>query len=294
MKIGTQTAILDKAFGPNKALDIIKKVGFESVDYSLMREELVDMSYGDLKKHFSTIKNHADQLDLPIVQTHTPFYNYNTMLARYDEIIEIQKKALMATAYLGAKYAIVHPLMPPERIYDQDYDRTKELNMKYYSALIPSLKEHDIFIAVENMFAVDPYIREICPTTCTTAEEMVDYIDSLGERFVACLDVGHANLIHQEGYEHVNQEHMIKTLGHRLQTLHLHDNDGKSDQHFPPYMGTIDWDLVMRSLKEINYPGVLMLECDILIKQMYPEFMEMGKEVYYAAVKRLADISKKY
>jgi sugar phosphate isomerase/epimerase len=44
--------------------------------------------------------------------------------------------------------------------------------------------------------------------------------------------------------------------------LHVHDNDGVKDWHWPPGYGNIDWSKVIRSLKKVNYKGVFMTEID--------------------------------
>ena len=68
------------------------------------------------------------------------------------------------------------------------------------------------------------------------------------------LDVGHCNLHGKDPAA------MIRHFGHRLHHLHLHDNDGRSDLHLPPGVGTIDWASVIRALKEVGYDGTITLE----------------------------------
>ena len=43
-------------------------------------------------------------------------------------------------------------------------------------------------------------------------------------------------------------------------TTHVHDNDGRHDDHLIPYAGTIDWDAAMMETQKIGYDGVLMFE----------------------------------
>lgn len=42
--------------------------------------------------------------------------------------------------------------------------------------------------------------------------------------------------------------------------LHLHDNYGTRDDHSMPYFGTIDWDEIMRALRDIGYEGTFNYE----------------------------------
>jgi len=41
----------------------------------------------------------------------------------------------------------------------------------------------------------------------------------------------------------------VEALGPRIRHLHLHDNDGSSDQHYATGEGTIDWPLLLAALR---------------------------------------------
>ena len=69
-----------------------------------------------------------------------------------------------------------------------------------------------------------------------------------------CWDVGHANLGKFDQYENMT------VLGSRLKVLHLHDNYGTKDDHSLPFLGTVDWDGVMRALRDIHYEGTFNYE----------------------------------
>ena len=75
---------------------------------------------------------------------------------------------------------------------------------------------------------------------------------------VACLDLGHAEM-RGSGDGAVQ---MIHTLGHRLQALHIHDNDRWHDSHQIPFSMDIDFEAILKALKKINYQGYFTLEAD--------------------------------
>ena len=52
----------------------------------------------------------------------------------------------------------------------------------------------------------------------------------------------------------------MRLLGDRLKVLHVHDNDGKNDQHRAPFTGTIDWEDFTSALAETGFRGVMSLE----------------------------------
>jgi sugar phosphate isomerase/epimerase len=67
------------------------------------------------------------------------------------------------------------------------------------------------------------------------------------------LDTGHAHIAG-------DLSGLVNLAGRRLQSLHLHDNDGHGDQHLVPGEGTIDWVPFLRELRASGYEGPLMLE----------------------------------
>ena len=70
------------------------------------------------------------------------------------------------------------------------------------------------------------------------------------------IDVGHC----WEGGEDPAQA--IKEAGEYLFGLHIHDNHGKSDEHLVLGEGTINWEELIKSLRNnVPYEGVFMMEC---------------------------------
>ena len=70
-----------------------------------------------------------------------------------------------------------------------------------------------------------------------------------------CLDTGHLHLFDKD------QRNFILKAGKRLKALHIADNQGFEDQHMMPYgRGNIDFDEVVRALREIHYEGLFNLE----------------------------------
>ena len=53
----------------------------------------------------------------------------------------------------------------------------------------------------------------------------------------------------------------IRAAGSRLKALHIADNDTSGDQHLLPFgCGTVDWQDVMRGLREVGYSGLFNFE----------------------------------
>ena len=67
---------------------------------------------------------------------------------------------------------------------------------------------------------------------------------------------------------------LIKTLGKRLYTTHIHDNTQNDDSHLPPYDGTTDWETDMNALRSIGYAGPLTMEVVYPTNEGAVEFMK--------------------
>ena len=69
-----------------------------------------------------------------------------------------------------------------------------------------------------------------------------------------CLDTGHLNLLR------IDCRKYIPILGKRIKVLHIHDNDGITDQHKAPYTGTFNWKAFCEELAKIDYDGDIGFE----------------------------------
>jgi sugar phosphate isomerase/epimerase len=86
-------------------------------------------------------------------------------------------------------------------------------------------------------------------------EQYRTIIDNLNSPMVkAILDTGHVNL------KRMPMERLIKRLGHRLGSLHIHDNQGDDDWHLPLGQGSINFKLIFKALEGIRFNGTVILE----------------------------------
>ncbi len=125
---------------------------------------------------------------------------------------------------------------------------------------------------------------------------MIDFIDTLnhmhGPHFAACLDTGHA-MISGSGCTH-----MLKALGHRNRTLHIHDNNGLADMHQAPGRGKIHWRQFAEALGEVGYTGTFNFESDTFFaeyvnRDIYNKnVMKAAASMLYAIGRSLADIAE--
>jgi sugar phosphate isomerase/epimerase len=96
---------------------------------------------------------------------------------------------------------------------------------------------------------------EVIPNPLSSAAALVRLIEETldGVDVGVCLDYGHAHLMG-------DLAEAIETLSGHLWTTHVHDNNGKRDDHLVPFSGSINWELAMMETQKIGYDGVMMFE----------------------------------
>ena len=87
-----------------------------------------------------------------------------------------------------------------------------------YFDLLPFAKECGVKIATENMWNWDTEKDQSSFAACATSASFNEHLDIVNDDFfVACLDIGHAEM-RGSGEGAAN---MIRALGNRLQALHI-------------------------------------------------------------------------
>ena len=252
MKISTEIDSIALQIGEEKAVELVAKTGFDAWDFSLfqMCEKqngvLVPTNHPPAQKDYLAFARKLKQIGLDnginCNQGHAPFPS-NPKSADY------LKRAIECVAEAGGNICIIHPMN----------DGTPEENAEMYFELLPFAKEHGVKIATENMWNWNSEKDESCFAACATPESFNAHLDAVNDDFfVACLDIGHAEM---RGVG-TSAEEMILALGNRLQALHIHDNDKWHDSHQIPFSMNIDFVRVVKALKKIGYNGYFTLEAD--------------------------------
>jgi len=108
----------------------------------------------------------------------------------------------------------------------------------------------DVYVGVENMPSGGSALIESCDEALMFIEE----VHAL-ERIGLTLDVGHSNTV--GAYEARNY---LLRAGDHLFHLHIHDNNGKKDEHLAVGSGTINWASIMPLIKRLKLLGGLSIE----------------------------------
>ena len=148
--------------------------------------------------------------------------------------VELVRNRIDMTAALGGDVVILHtgePAAGGGTLFWRSLRRSLD-------ALQPSAASRGVRLAIEN--GPWPVIRALL------AEYPPDYVG-------LCYDSGHGN-IGQAGLDELD------AVKERLLSVHLHDNDGRTDQHKPPFTGTVDWTRLAGVLAGSGYRKCLSFE----------------------------------
>ena len=286
MKISTEIASIARVVGEEKAVEYCAKAGFDAWDFSMFSMCRYDwekkcllpndhpLAGSDYLKFARKLKQIGLDNGIVCNQSHAPFPTY------CDEVRSYYKRAIECTAEAGGEICVIHP----------DNYKSAEENAEIYMELLPFAKECNVRIATENMWAWDNEKNQATFSACATPEDFNAHLDAVNdEYFTACLDIGHAEM---KGIG-TSAVEMIKALGNRLSALHIHDNDRWHDSHQIPFSMNVDFDEIVKALKEVNYKGYFTLEAEQYMNAFTKENALDGVKNLQKAVRKLADMFEK-
>ena len=114
--------------------------------------------------------------------------------------------------------------------------------------LAPAAEAAGVKLALENSLRLTYLAR--------TVDELADFVGQYDHPAVGvCFDVAHAHI-------HDGVQVALDALRPYVVTMHLHDNDGRHDQHFIPGRGTLDWAAFVPQIA--SCPRLLHLETEAI------------------------------
>lgn len=153
-----------------------------------------------------------------------------------DEI----KRALEIADVVPFRYLIQHL-----GVSGQEYDPRR------VDSAFSSLEEIKVFAAQRGV----EVLLENTPNALSSAAHLNSFLAQTHLNLNYCFDIGHAHLL-----QAIDDE--FELMKERIRSTHLHDNDGREDQHLFPGQGTIDWPHAMQLLtsRPQQYPLLLELK----------------------------------
>lgn len=250
MKLGSDLWVLYPKLGLEKTLELFEEMGLEYFEYPY--EMFKDAE--DVGRRIAEAREAAGSYKLVPYQLHAEYGDVNFELSAPDPSVRRRalnrlKRWVEYASQLEVEVLVVHAAFPRPSLaarYDEVIRRVVKLNLRYAKALARAGEKEGVTIALEN--CVEPWF-------CSSPLDLLYLVEEVGsERFKVCVDTGHFNV------NSIDPAEAIEKLSGHIAATHIHDNDGKRDQHLPPLSGCIDWRRVVTAFEAAGYGGPLIYE----------------------------------
>lgn len=201
---------------------------------------------------------------------------YWVSFSEYERLagVALVKNRIAMAARLESDVIILHLPREPEDATERTafWAQTRTS----LDTLAPYARKHQVRIALENL-PDDNYL--------TIEKVLANYpSDFIG----ICYDSGHGNIC-GDGLA------FLERFKHRLLAIHLHDNDGKGDQHLLPFTGTVDWERLTQLIATSGYRKCVSLESTIHHTGITSEytFLEQAFNAGRTLTRMIEDVRRK-
>ena len=250
MRIGTSHGTYAYAGEVEAIYARMRAHGYTAADHNLSdTNELWYNDMAELERMCDRVRKAAEANDMRISQIHGPWPTDDTTPENREQIREWMRRAVYACARMGSRHMVLHPVMPYGWGKEDDADFAERCTVELLTALIPECERDGVIVCLENMPMKAHRISRI-PMIARAVEQVNSPYVGI------CLDTGHCNVFGDDLGE------MVRACGKKLRVLHVHDNNGQSDQHLVPFFGTANWRSFTDALRETGYDGVMSMECN--------------------------------
>ena len=248
---GIDTWMLE-ALPLEKAVRALDDAGIECLEYAYECFGRFEKE-GTMLEKIRVLLDESSTCKIEPSQMHAPYGELDVQLASDDDPVRSQaidraRHWLEYANMLGVAVMVFHTAWNPERdgpsIAGQ-ISHARDDNLRAFKVIGQIATDVGVRVAVENRLE---------GTYGSKPADLLEIIGVNTDALGVCLDTGHANV---NGLS--CDQFMQEVNGHLIAT-HIHDNDGRSDQHLLPFMGNINWASFVRSLDLISYSGPLILE----------------------------------
>lgn len=227
----------------------IAKAGFRYIDLSFYTIDKKNSPFlsEDWEDYVNELIALADELGIKYVQAHLPGFNPLDE-EKFEDYCRLTIRSIEVCGRLGIENAVFHvgwkAGISKEEFFYKNHQAMKPL--------FPAMEKNNVNVLVENSSK-----SNMCGMYYLfTGKEIREFIDYVGHPLVkACWDTGHANM---DDYQYEN----IMDLGDYLHAIHVHDNNGRDDEHIAPFQGTLNMDELVNALIDSGYKGYFTFEAD--------------------------------
>jgi len=187
---------------------------------------------------------------------HAPFADVNIASPVYSfrrVVLKRLKRSMRLASQLGAAFWVFHPGLKTGVSHFYPGEDWK-LNLRSIRELLDEANRNGLKITIENTPEPFPFILK-------SVNDFTRFYEDLGDADLGLtLDIGHANV---NGQIH----DFIERFSERLVHVHASDNKGNFDSHLGIGEGNIEWTKVAKSLKRIEYQGIIIVESEEKVEQ---------------------------
>lgn len=187
---------------------------------------------------------------------------------------DLQLRAIEGCGALSIPWMVFH-IVGHEVTDDSVYG----MNIEYFRSLLDTAHKYNVGIAIENIWPIQEY------SPLSRTENLIRLVDMIDDPLIGiCWDTGHGNLIGRRPSDQPEREtsldasgdpyRQLTAVGKRLKALHINDNDGLGNNHIEPFEGCIDWNRVMRALKDIGYEHSFTFEANFSCRRLPEELVD--------------------
>lgn len=218
-----------------KEIEWIGKNGFDFVDLFLEEDAAVPEKI-DINKTKKILQKYGLE-----VTGHTAWYLAigSPIKSVRDNCVKEAERYFKIFKKLGVKYITLHGNWPSGMFSDDE-----GINFQVYTLkkLVKIAKKYKLKIMYESIDTKRDNLKNV--------EKILKKVPGLYFH----MDIGHVNLFGRTPISFIKKFH--KKLVH----IHLHDNNGKKDEHKSMGKGNIDFKKIVKELKKVNYDKTITLE----------------------------------
>lgn len=216
-------------------IEWISRNGFDFIDLTIEPLKAYDFDVHSVKKALKDYK-------LDVIGHTNPFLPFILPIKSIRETcVEEFRKYMDIFVQLGVDKVNIHPSYHAPSYTNKD---KIEANINFLKQVKEICESRDVTLMLENF--VTPFDNP------ETFSRIVEEIPGLKIH----LDVGHCNINQKENLT----EDFFKEFGEDIVHVHFSDNKGKKDDHLPLGCGSIDWEEIVRTVKEYGFDGTITLE----------------------------------
>jgi sugar phosphate isomerase/epimerase len=227
-----------------REIEEIGEIGFDYVELTMDPPEATPQKIL-VQKH--SIQEALHRYGMGIMG-HLPTFVWTSDLYESLRKASLQEnfEALEAAAELGIEKVVLHPAYITG-LGKFLIDRVKGYAMESIESILKKAVNLNITLCIENMFPQAHFLFQ--------PYEFQSVFEAFPEIRLT-LDIGQANL---GGGKNKSSE-FIHHYGYRIGHVHANDNFGKEDSHLPIGAGIIDFEKILKEIKETQYDETITLE----------------------------------